>query len=77
MLNPWIRLGWPAKSSETLLMTPGVSMLQTVSHATTPSASRTGSRYSRLAFKVLHNIEKLVVDIRLLVKLDFNLVQVG
>lgn len=74
MLNPWIRLGWPAKSSETLLMTPGVSMLQTVSYVTAPAQSQ---RYSRLALKVLHNIEKLVVDIGLLVKLDFNLVQVG
>lgn len=55
-------------------MTPGVSMLQTVSYVTAPAQSQ---RYSRLALKVLHNIEKLVVDIGLLVKLDFNLVQVG
>lgn len=49
-------------------------MLQTVSYVTAPAQSQ---GYSRLALKVLHNIEKLVVDIGLLVKLDFNLVQVG
>ena len=32
VLNPWMRLGWPAKSSETLLMTPGVSILTWVSN---------------------------------------------
>ena len=32
MLKPWIKLGCPANSSETRLMTPGVSILRPFSY---------------------------------------------
>lgn len=31
----------------------------------------------RLTFEILHNIEKLVIHIRLLMKLNFNLIEIG
>lgn len=43
MLNPWIRLGWPANSSETLLMTPGVSILSMVVSTSIYNKHGTGS----------------------------------
>lgn len=74
VLKPWIRFGWPAKSSETLLMTPGVSILPRVS---TPVRDSLGSLHPRLALEVLHDIEESVIDIWLLMKLDLDLVEVA
>lgn len=74
MLNPWIRLGWPANSSETRLMTPGVSMLPIVSN---PGHVLRASWHLRLALEILHDVEESVVHIGLLRELDLNLVKIA
>lgn len=76
MLNPWIRFGWPAKSSETRAMTPGVSILFPCQVSIEQVDWAWKSASSRLAFEVLHDIEEPIIHIRLVGKLDLDLVEV-
>lgn len=55
-------------------MTPGVSMLEQM------MSFNVGMRmqgYLRLALEILHNVQKSIIDIRLVVELDLNLIQIG
>lgn len=77
MLNPWIRLGWPAKSSETRLITPGVSILpQSQCIVWVEVVEKKGVGNERLALEIFHDVEKLIIHLRVLVKLDLDLVEV-
>lgn len=71
MLNPWIRLGWPANNSETRLITPGVSILSFVSFEFLGCGAVSDAR---LALEVFHDVKKSVVHVRLFRELNFNLI---
>ncbi len=76
VLNPWMRLGWPANRSDTRLMTPGVSILvECQPRQTQPGSTR--AVHLRLALEVLHDVEKAVVHVGLVVELHLHLVEVA
>lgn len=54
-------------------MTPGVSILQKLADADDDSEAE----HIRLALEVLHDIQKAVIDIGLVVELHFDLVKVS
>ncbi len=55
-------------------MTPGVSILRT--RQSGPVTHQHAHEYSRLALEVFHDVEKPVVDVRLVMKLHLDLVEV-
>jgi len=71
VLKPWIRFGLPAKSVDTRRMTPGVSILFSIS-----GNSYIGQRrvYSRLTLEVLHDVKKLVVYLGIARELHLDLI---
>lgn len=76
MLKPWIRLGCPAKREETLSITPGVSILWS-RQVRLCSRSLCLEADLRSALEIFHDVEKFVINIGMLVKLHFYLVQVA
>ena len=73
VLKPWMRLGCPAKSSDTLLITPGVSILALVSKE---SSTQCHLQHSRLTLEILHNIQEAVINVGLVVKLNLHLIEI-
>lgn len=61
-------------------MTPGVSILETVSIHLARHLARLPvlrlKAHSRLAFKILHNVKEPVVNVRLVSKLNFDLIEI-
>lgn len=72
VLNPCMRYGFPWKRRETRWMTPGVSMLLEVSKRRDKRTSD-----ARLALKVLHDIQKLIVDVWVVCKLILDSVEIA
>ena len=68
-----MRLRWPEKRVETRLITPGVLILTAVYRLDGNPAQLTRARgrgqNSRLALEILHDVQKLVVDIGLILEL--------
>ena len=66
------------KSVDTLKITPGVSMLdereKEKGDQTSDMPGKGEGEYEPLRFEIFHDVKKLVVDIRLVVKLHLDLI---
>jgi len=71
-----MRFGWPAKSSDTRLMTPGVSILLKVSLVETRKLKIQGKSL-RLTLEIFHYIKESVINIGLVGKLYLDLIKVA
>lgn len=75
MLNPRMRCLWPLKSSLTLAITPGVSILCRKKVGISFHKIVQRIKDVQLGLEIFHDVQKLIIHPWLLRELKFNLVQ--
>ena len=80
VLKPEMSSGWPLKSMETRSITPGVVSLsqdQNKARQDNGILGSIGRRNVHLALKVLHDVEKVIVNVRTVLESVFDFVEVS